>query len=256
MKRFLMALMPVVLALPVSAAAPQSAQVFAKLKPAVGAWGQYSYESKKGGTLKSKGTYRFSVVGKEGDAFWLEEKMTPETPAPKHGDGISIMKMLIGGKDGLQKMYVKTGTRVMDMSGMMGASAKKEHAERAKTALKDAGQETVKVAAGSFKATHYSFDNGKSAGDMWVKPGVGPYGLIKQVHTSGESTVAMELLASGDDAKSEVDETTAVPMYGGMPGQGQMPDASGATPGVPPNISDLMNKYKRKSQPSSNQDSQ
>jgi len=152
-------------------------------------------------------------------------------------------------------MYMKTGTRVMDMSTMTGASTAKAQTERAKTTMKEAGQETVKVPAGSFKATHYSFDNGKSVGDSWVKPGVGPYGLIKQAHTSGERSTTMELLASGDDAKSEVDETTAVSM-GGMPGQGQMPDASGAAPGMPPNISDLMNKYKRKSQPSSDQDSQ
>lgn len=237
-----------------SAAAPQTAEVFAKLKPAVGAWAEYGFESKKGNTLKSKGVYRFSVVGKEGEAFWLEEKMTREIPAPKHGAGVSIIKMLIGGKDGLRKMYVKSGTRVMDMSGMMGASTKKAQAERAKTPLKDAGQETVKVAAGSYKATHYSFDNGKSVGDIWVKPGIGPYGLIKQVHTSGASQVTMELLSSGGDAQSEVDETTAVSMNGGMPGQGG--DSAGPPPGVPPNISDLMNRYKQKSQQGSDQNSQ
>ena len=62
----------------VRAAAPETPIVYGQLKAKVGAWAEYSVESKKGDAVKSKGTYRMSVVGKDGDALWIEQKMTVE----------------------------------------------------------------------------------------------------------------------------------------------------------------------------------
>lgn len=228
--------------------------VFAKLKPKVGAWAEYSYQSNKDGALKSKGKMRMSVVGKDGDAYWLENKISADTPKPKKGSGVMIMKMLVPKVGGAaQKMYMKNGNMVMDMSGMIGASMKKRFEEGAKTKLKPGAEETVKVPAGKFTATHYTFDNGKASGDTWLKPGVGPYGLIKQTHKSERSDFIIELLSSGDGAKSELDESQAKPFpaMGGMPG-GMPPGAApaGGAPGQAPpgmpNMSDIMNRYRNK----------
>jgi len=98
MKRVISILALAAMALPAAAAGPQTAEVYGKFKPVVGSWAQYGFESKKGDAVKSKGTYRFAVVGKDDDGFWIEEKMTPETPKPKHGDGITIIKILMAAK--------------------------------------------------------------------------------------------------------------------------------------------------------------
>lgn len=100
-----------------------------------------------------------------------------------------------------------------------------------KANIKEVGEETIAVAAGKFKTTHYTFDNGKSSGDIWVKKGVGPYGLVKQVHRGASALMTLELTSSGGGAKSEVDETTARSMMGAATGRGPAGAASGASPG-------------------------
>ena len=169
---------------------------------------------KKGDKTKSKGVFRMSVVGKEGDSAWVEQKMTIELPKPKKEHSGAVMKMLMG-KDGIEKAYVKTPQGVMDMSGMMAAASRRKPAPGDKARMKEVGTEEVSVPAGKFKATHLTFAEGPDAGDAYAKPGVGPYGLIKQVHRVGKSVTTIELLASGDDAKSEVDEKTAM-SFGSM----------------------------------------
>jgi|GEM_PF-5386634 len=225
------AVLTAALARTAAAAAPETPPVFAKLKPKVGAWAEYSLVSKKGDDVKRQGVIRMSIVGKTADGFWLEQKMTIEIPKPKKDNGPTIIKMLLGA-EGAQKVYMKSGPRVMDMSGMMAGSARKNQAAVDKAKTKEVGEESIEVAAGKYKATRYSFDDGKNTGDTWVKPGVGPYGLIKQVHTSGKTVTTLELQSAGGDAKSEVDETTAQSMFGGMMGGG-----SGAASGSGSNSS-------------------
>lgn len=219
MKNFFAALLLTILSAAAAAAGgPETPSIYAKLKPKVGSWAEYGYESKKGDTVKSKGLFRIAIVGKEGDSLWIEQKMTPELPKPKRDEAGMIMKFLMN-KDGLEKAYMKSERGVMDMSGMMISGARKKQAAIDKAKMKEAGEETVEVPAGKFKTTRYTFEEEKNAGDAWLKPGVGPYGLIKQVHRGAKETSTMQLLSSGSDAKSEVDEKSAQTAMGAMMGR-------------------------------------
>lgn len=217
-------LLTVLAAAPAAARGPEAPPIFAKLKPKVGSWGEYSFEIRKGDKLKSKGVLRMSVVGKEGDALWVEQKFTVELPKPKKDEMGGTMKMLIG-KEGAEKFFMKTEQGVMDMSGMMKMGARKKQEVIDKTKLVEAGVETIEVPAGKYKATHYTFGADKETGDSWFKPGVGPYGLIKQAHNRGKEVSTLELLSSGDGAKSEVDEKSAQSPMGAMMGRGRRPEA-------------------------------
>lgn len=208
-------LLTLLIAAPASAGHDDAPAIFAKIKPKVGAWAEYSYESKKGDKTKSKGRFKMSVVGKEGDALWIEQKFTLEIPKPKKDEAGGIMKFLMG-KDGVRKAYMKSEHGVMDMSSMMASHKKPQPSETAK--MTEVGEEKIEVPAGKFKTTHFTFEEKKDAGDAWIKPGVGPYGMVKQVHKDGKLVSILELLASGDDAKSEVDEKSAQSMMGAMMG--------------------------------------
>lgn len=216
MKKIIFAVLAAVLTAASAGARGQDApSVFTKIKPKVGAWAEYSFESKKGDKLKSKGRFRLAVVGKQGDDLWLEQRFTLELPKPKKDEAGGAMKFLAG-KDGVKKAYMKTGDGVMDMSAMMSSKKKPNPADMAK--MTEVGEEKIEVPAGKFKTTRYAFEEGKNKGDAWMKPGVGPYGMIKQVHAEGKEIATMELLASGDDAKSEIDEKSAQTPFGAMTG--------------------------------------
>ncbi len=208
-------LLTLLMAASAAARGDDAPSIFAKIKPKVGAWAEYSYETKKGDKVKTKGRFRMAVVGKEGDAFWTEQKMTLEIPKPKRDEAGGVMKFLAG-KDGVTKAFMKSEDGVMDMTSMMGGRKKPEAVDKAK--MTEVGEEKIEVPAGKFKATHYIFEEGKNTGDAWVKPGVGPYGMIKQLYHDGKDITTLELLASGDDAKSEVDEKAAKSMMGEMMG--------------------------------------
>lgn len=202
------------LAVPASAGGQEPPPIFSKLKPKVGSWGEYSFESRKGDKVKSKGKFRMAVVGKEGDSFWVEQTFTLELPKPKKDEAMGAMKLLMN-KEGVQKAFMKSERGVMDMSSMM-ARKKPQPADDAK--MTEVGEETISVPAGKFKAAHFIFEQKNNTGDAWMKPGVGPYGMIKQVHRDDKVVTTLELLASGGDAKSEIDEKTAQSMMGAMMG--------------------------------------
>jgi len=220
MKNILAALLLTILPAAASAAADgqETPSIYAKLKPKVGSWAEYRYESMKGDKVKSKGLFRIAIVGKEGDSLWIEQKMTPEIPKPKRDGAGMIMKFLMN-KEGLEKAYMKSERGVMDMTGMMISGARKKQAAIDQAKMTEAGAETVEVPAGKFKTTRYTFEEEKNSGDAWLKPGVGPYGLIKQVHRGAKETSTMQLLSSGADAKSEVDEKSAQTAMGVMTGR-------------------------------------
>lgn len=198
-----------VLLAPLAMAADQDGPtIFATLKPQVGAWAEYSFEGKNGDKVKTKGVYRMSVVGKKGDLVWVEQKMTREIPEPKKDEPAAIIKMGIA-KDKLEKAFIKTPQGVMDMSSMMRSGFNKTDETVKKTKMVKVGDETIQVPAGKYKATHYKIGEDGKSGDTWVREGTGPYGLVKQLYMHGDHTTTILLLATGDGAKSEVDESTA-----------------------------------------------
>lgn len=205
-------------AAPAFADQPEPPAVYAQMKPKVGSWAEYGYETKKGDKVKGKGKWRASVVGKEGDAFWLEQRMAPELPKPKKEETVMLMKFLLG-KDGIEKAFMKSERGVMDMTKMMARARKKqqEAIDKTQSKMKQAGEEKITVAAGAFKAQKWVYEEDKNTGDAWIKPGVGPYGLIKQEFREGKTSMTMELLDSGSGAKSEIDEKAATEGFAGMP---------------------------------------
>lgn len=203
-----------------SARGQKSPKIFGELKPKVGAWAEYGFETAKKGKTAEKGTYRSAVVAKDAEGVWIEQRFEITEPKPKRDEERGgVMKMLIG-KDGKTKrMLMKTSEGVMDMTRMMNMGSK----DQEQVELASAGKETVSTPAGEFKAE-------KKTGEgveLWIKEGVGPYGVVKQVSTEGKETSTMLLKAYGKDAKAEVEvpaeeEGGAGMMPPGMPDIGAM----------------------------------
>jgi hypothetical protein len=96
------------------------------------------------------------------------------------------------------------------------------------------GRETIKVEAGSFKATHYRDHTPVGTVDVWVSEEVPPLGLIKVVTTpepkSGKANqppippATMELARTGTGAKPTITKPAkpfdAAQMMGGAPPAG------------------------------------
>ncbi|MBI2070655.1 MAG: hypothetical protein HYT79_08645 [Elusimicrobia bacterium] len=209
-----------------------------EFKPAVGTWGEYEYSvAKDGKKQEEKGRWRLAVVGKQGGDYWIENKFTAVSPKPKKGENMGIMKMLVGkNADQPKKVLMKSPDgRVMDMTAMM----KMNKREAPQSAMKKAGKEKVSVPAGTFTADKYTYESEGSTGEVWVKAGIGPNGVIKQTSRSGKSETMSVLLAYGKDAKPEVMETEAANPMAGMP---QMPEGM-------PDIGELMKKMGGKKSP-------
>lgn len=197
--------------------------------PAMGSWAQYK-SSREGQDF----TTRIAVVGQEKrdgkDAVWFES--TSETPRGK-----MISEVLVPGypfaPDAVIEMVVKRGDQpAMKMSGSMmsmmrgqgaqgsapgqgqgqagqgragrGAGmgrggAMANWAEQCRS-LTVVGQESVKVPAGTFSATHLR--NATDSTEVWVSREV-PFGMVK----SQSPRMTMELTGMGKDAKKSITET-------------------------------------------------
>ncbi|NNN06352.1 MAG: hypothetical protein HKL90_10670 [Elusimicrobia bacterium] len=200
----------------VAAAAPQSPSFFAKLDAAPGAWAEYSVTFAKPDGGKSVMKMHIAAVGKTADGTWVESRMTPESPKPLHAYPPSTVKLLLDKNETVIKAYVQTPRGVMDMSAGMSAASREAMSGPNATKRKKLGPAKVSVPAGTFETTRYAVSGGKVSGDVWLKSGVGPYGLIRQVMHDGGRTTTFELLASGMGAKSSVDETQAHAFGSGM----------------------------------------
>lgn len=206
------------------AAVPVQAQdVCAKYRPtpAMGSWAQYTM-SRDGQEF----TTRLALVGQEKrdgkDAVWFET--TSETPRGK-----AITEMLVPGypfaPDAAIELVVKRGDQpARKMSGAMmammrgqgsqGQAAAGRGARRGGMArgggmsnwseqcrtLSVVGQESVKVPAGTFTATH--LHSAADSTDVWVSRQV-PFGLVK----SRTARMTMQLSAMGRDARKSITET-------------------------------------------------
>ena len=199
-----------------AASAPQSPSFFVKLDAAPGAWAEYDVTSAKPDGGKSVMKMHIAAVGKTADGTWLESRMTPESPKPRHAFPSPTVKMLLDGKDRVIKAYVQTPRGVMDMSAEMASASRQAMSGPNATKRTKVGPAKVSVPAGTFETTRYAVAGGNVTGDVWVKSGVGPYGLIRQVlHVDGRTTT-FELLSSGTGAKSQVDESQAHAFGSGM----------------------------------------
>ena len=180
--------------------------------PAVGQWAEYT------GTLnKDPYTMRYAVVGAEerdGKAMkWLELRME----GPKK-DKNMVYQVLTPGNpaemEQAQEIVFKPGDKqAMRMNGMMlkmirGQLEKNSILRNLCEGITPAGEESVTVPAGTFKAVRYH--DSKHDADTWVVADR-PFVMVKAKGKDFD----LSLAASGDGAKSSITETPAE-----MPGMG------------------------------------
>jgi hypothetical protein len=168
-----------------------------------GSWAQYSM---KVGTMPPM-TMRMALVNKSAAGNIIEMSVEGGLSA-KVGKVVTQVTLKSGPDwDGkVQKLVIQMGPNdpmEMQVGGSQGQFAKPDP----KTFLKD---ETVKVAAGSFKTKHYrnKTEQGDSI-DAWVAESVQPIGLVKMEMTQKSNPmvtgpIAMELASLGKDAKPAI----------------------------------------------------
>jgi hypothetical protein len=203
-----------VLVLAVTAPAVQAQnECLADVKmPEVGQWAEYT------GTMnKDPYTLRYAVVGAEerdGKAMkWLELKMVGKDKSKN-----MVYQILTPGNaaemDQAQEIVFKPGDKqAMKMGGMMmkmirGQLKKNSILANLCEGISPAGEETVTVPAGTFKALRYH--DSKHKADTWVVTDR-PFVMVK----SKGKDFDLSLAASGDGAKSSITETPQE-----MPGMG------------------------------------
>jgi hypothetical protein len=194
------------LALFAAPAAGQGQECLAGMKmPDVGQWAEYQ------GVMNKKDPYtmRYAVVGAEdrgGKSMkWLELRMVGEGK-----DKNMVYQVLTPGNpaemDQAQEVIFKPGDRpAMKMNAMMmnmirGQLEKNSVLGNMCEGVSLAGEESVTVPAGTFKALRYH--NSKYASDTWVVPDQ-PFFMVKAKGKDFE----LSLTSSGQGAKSSITET-------------------------------------------------
>jgi hypothetical protein len=189
-----------------SPAAGQGQECLAGLKmPDVGQWAEYQ------GVMNKKDPYtlRYAVVGaeeREGKPMkWLELRMVGDKP-----DKNMVYQVLTPGNpaemDQAQEIIFKPGDKqAMKMNGMMmkmirGQLNKNSVLGNICEGVSVAGEESVTVPAGTFKALRYH--NTKYDADTWVVPDL-PFVMVKSKGKDFE----LSRTSSGDGAKSSITET-------------------------------------------------
>ncbi len=141
-----------------------------------------------------------ALVGREANAHWIEWAM--KVP----GKGDMAIKMLVG--DEVKRMLVQQSGMPQPMEippkGAMGGAPKVTRPDPSTLV----GEESLKTAAGTFKAKHYrrkvKTPAGEATIDLWAADGAAPLGLVKMVQSMGTQTTTMELSAMGKGAKSRI----------------------------------------------------
>jgi hypothetical protein len=187
-------------------AAGQGQECLAGMKmPDVGQWAEYQ------GVMNKKDPYtmRYAVVGAEDRAGtsmkWLELRMVGEGK-----DKNMVYQVLTPGTpaemDQAQEIIFKPGDKqAMRMNAMMmkmirGQLEKNSVLGNMCEGVSLAGEESVTVPAGTFKALRYH--NTKYDSDTWVVPEL-PFFMVKSKGKDFE----LSLASSGDGAKSSITET-------------------------------------------------
>jgi hypothetical protein len=211
MKRFIALALAL---LPAAAAAqptgsPQSLPLVVDLqKAAVGSWAEYGTSIGKT-PMKS----RWALVARDASSTTLEVS-TEGGPFAKARGKVTLKMVLdpdpIGAAKPVKEIVVQLGDGEPVQQPPNGP-VQKFHKPDAKTLV---GRETIKVAAGSFKTTHYRDLSPAGTVDVWVSEKVVPLGLVKVVTASkaktGEASssplppVTMELVATGRGAKPTI----------------------------------------------------
>ena len=202
------------LAVPSPAPGGQQAlpRLFGTFQPVVGAWSEYSVLEKDTG---KRIRMRMAIVGKEAGGFWYE--VTQDD-----GRNRNVVKMLVrgdpGNPDNIQRLILKSGDNPaaempVEFVSMGRKMAGHMFERRSGVPVRpgqelrvvEAGEETVRVPAGTFRATLQKIvdPSGRVLATYHFVPDVLPFGVV----TSETERSSMELLAYGRDARSAITET-------------------------------------------------
>jgi hypothetical protein len=166
----------------------------------IGSWAEYAIVG--GGTSS---TIRWSVVGRTAEGTTIE---------------ISVADTELGkGKRGrvVQQLTVKAGAvkgAAVQIADTDPLAVPAKHELASLDAKLKQGDESVTVKAGTFSAAHYRQTAGLGTFDYWVSDSAGPLGIVKLTLTlpaktkvikkRASTTVSVELVAVGNDAKASV----------------------------------------------------
>ncbi len=142
----------------------------------VGEWARYSVSENLGGGMPMVQFRTVSVVGRRGEAFWVET-------ADEFGG-------MAAGKGPTRKLLVPFGP-IVERVGAEGYVMAPDSSVRRQTLVRDAGaqtgsprfpegwtrdgEESVTTAGGTFRAAHWR----KGADELWTGAGAGPLGLVR-----------------------------------------------------------------------------
>ncbi len=190
-------------------------------KVPVGSWAEYDMTVGQLPPMKS----RMALVGKSSETNTLE--MSMQGGMLSMAGGKMIVQTVVDADQGKDKPVKRVIMQIGDNDPMeMPVDSKQQtqfHKPDPKAFVKE---ETVKVAAGSFKAKHYREKTPSGdAFDFWVSSDVPPFGIVKvdadQKHASGpaQGPVHFELTALGKDAKMIITKPAKPFNQGQMVGQ-------------------------------------
>ena len=192
--------------------------------PVLGVGGVYEARVSGGQPM----TWEMTVVGKEGDGYWVE-MLLPQA-------GGTVMKTLVA-SGGVRRVIVKAGQQpAIEMpstfvTGTPGTNLKEKG--------QFAGHEPVTTPAGTFACDHYRVQEDAGVADVWVAAEVSPYGLVK-MHSPAVSMVLQRIVTGAKTRITEQPQKFEMPNVAGLSnllsqgGQGastqgaeQLPDLSG-----------------------------
>jgi hypothetical protein len=201
-------------------------------KVAVGAWAEYNMTVGQMPPMKA----RMALVAKSDATHTLEMIMQGGMLAMSGGK-LSMQTIVDadqGKPDPVKKVIMQIGDNEPMEMPIDSRQQSQFHKPNPKSFLKD---ETIKVAAGSFKTKHYRDKTPTGdAFDFWVSADVPPFGIVrveaeqKRAATPAQGPVKFELTALGKDAKMTVtraakpfDQAQMVgQLMGGMKGSGAL----------------------------------
>jgi hypothetical protein len=199
-------------------------------KITVGSWAKYDMTM---GTMPPM-TMKMALVGRSAAGNSLEMSVEGGMAAAA-GKVVTQMTLASGSTGNVQKAVLQVGTNDPMEMPMEGAQAHQFAKPDPKTLVKE---ETIKVAAGSYKTKHYhnTTPQGDTV-DYWVTESVAPIGLVKIEMTQKSNPmingpIKMELSAVGKDAKPIITKK-AKPFDQSALMKEMMAGSSGG-PGLPP----------------------
>lgn len=185
---------------------PSIAGVF---NPEVGSGAAYEMDRKDGGR---KTSLEMSVVGKEGQGYWIETTMqSPQgtiyakTLSARETDNVIIQRMIVQ----------MPGRPPMDMTSMMKMHPMQSEESKAdmRANAENLGNETITTPAGTFSCQHWR--SKKDCSEYWLSDKVSPWKLVKM--TGKDQTMTLTKVIT--DAKTHI-TGTPVSMEDMMKGMG------------------------------------